>query len=67
MQQVKYLGATDDQVRFGGDNDDPRAVLTIGETYTVEMTDGHRWHTRYSLVGYPGLWFNSVSFEPVTP
>ena len=66
MMQVQYLGVTDDQVRFGGDNDDPRAVLTIGGMYTVHLTEEHRWHTRYALVGYPGLWFNSVSFEEVT-
>ena len=58
---VKYTGATDQQVRWGS-NDDPRKVLTVGQTYEVEKVEVHTWHTKVYLVGIEGR-FNSVSFE----
>ena len=63
MKFVKYLGVTDEQVAFGS-CDDPRADgLTIGAIYTVEYEDIHSYHTKISLIEYPGKRFNSVSFE----
>ena len=63
MNAVKYLGATEEQVAFGS-CDDPRAAgLTIGVIYTVEYAEVHSWHTKISLVEYPGKRFNSASFE----
>lgn len=62
-EKVKYIGATDDQVRWGG-NDDPRLVLVEGGIYEVEREEVHSWHTKLYLKGIPGK-FNSVSFVPV--
>lgn len=59
---VKYLGCSDDQIRFGN-YDDPRPYLDIGKTYEVESVKVHEWHTEVELVGYAGLKFNSVCFE----
>jgi hypothetical protein len=64
--QVKYVGATDEQVKFGN-NDDPRGVLVVGGMYTVQATDVHTWHTKIELQEYPGLRFNSVSFVDYPP
>jgi hypothetical protein len=64
MGKVIYIGATDEQVRWGG-NDDPRGLLTEGQTYTVEKTEVHSWHTKIKLSGVAG-WFNSVCFRDTT-
>jgi hypothetical protein len=61
MKKLVYTGATDAQVRWGG-NSDPRGVLIEGRVYTVEHTDVRSWHTKIKLVGIDG-WFNSVCFE----
>ena len=58
---VIFIGATDSQVAWGG-NDDPRKVLTEGEEYTIESVDVHSWHTKITLVGIKGR-FNNVSFK----
>jgi hypothetical protein len=56
----------DDQVRWGNCAD-PRGVLTIGETYEVELWDVHSWHTKVHLVDIDcGRGFNSVSFVEVS-
>ena len=60
---VRYVGASDQQVRWGG-NDDPRGVLKQGELYTLVNVDVHKWHTKLSLEGIPNLAFNSVHFNP---
>lgn len=62
--RVKYIGATDEQVRWGG-NDDPRKILTCGQVYEVWRVEEHTWHTRYYLDGYEQYQFNSVCFEVV--
>ena len=59
--QVIYEGVTDSQVQWGG-NDDPRPLLTEGETYEIESVDVHKWHTKVTLVGIKGR-FNHVSFK----
>jgi hypothetical protein len=59
--RVTYIGSSDDQVRWGS-NDDPRKVLTEGDTYTIENVDVHSSHTKLMLNGITGR-FNSVSFE----
>jgi hypothetical protein len=65
VKRVRYTGdASDDQVRWGG-NDDPRGVLEPGAEYVVEEEEVHTWHTKYHLVGVPGLRFNSVHFADV--
>ena len=61
MARVVYIGTDDAQVRWGG-NDDPRGVLTEGQSYEVEKTEVRSWHTKIKLSGIPG-WFNSVSFR----
>lgn len=61
-QQVRYLGASNEQVNWGG-NDDPRECLTRGDTYTVKRTEVHSWHTKIELEGWPGQMFNGASFE----
>lgn len=64
-ERVKYVGATDEQVRWGG-NDDPRGLLTEGAEYEVETREVRSWHTKVTLKGVAGR-FNSVCFEKVTP
>lgn len=58
---VRYNGATDEQVQWGG-NDDPREYLKEGETYEVLKTVLHNWHTKIMLKEFPNLWFNTSSF-----
>ena len=60
--RVKYLGASTEQVRWGG-NDDPRPLLTVGALYDLRYRELHTWHTKIQLEGYPDLWFNDASFE----
>lgn len=62
MRTVIYIGAFDEQVRWGG-NDDPRGLLTEGETYEVDDVEVHSWHTKYALRGFTGKKFNSASFK----
>ena len=61
-QQVRYLGASIHQVRWGG-NDDPRDCLVRGTVYTVKRTETHSWHTKIELEEWPGQVFNNASFE----
>ncbi|MBP2635530.1 MAG: hypothetical protein H6Q72_1437 [Firmicutes bacterium] len=63
MRKVKYIGASDEQVRWGN-NDDPRGLLNEGELYTVEREEVHSYHTKYHLKEFPGKRFNSVCFDP---
>jgi len=60
--KVKYIGCTDGQVNWGG-NDDPRGLLVEGQVYELERKEVHTWHTKYYLKEFPGKKFNSVSFE----
>lgn len=62
--KVKFIGATDDQVNWGT-NDDPRGLLEIGKIYTILKIDVHSWHTKIYLKEFPDKKFNSVSFEEV--
>lgn len=62
MERVIYIGTSDEQVRWGS-NDDPRGVLQEGKEYEVEQAEVHSWHTKIKLVGIEGR-FNSVSFKP---
>ena len=61
MNKTKYIGADDDQVKWGG-CDDPRGVLVEGQEYEVEERIVHSWHTKIKLVGIEGR-FNSVCFK----
>ena len=60
MKTVVFDGATDTQVRWGG-NSDPRGVLKVGDEYEVEATEVHSWHTKIKLKGFDG-WYNDSSF-----
>ena len=60
METVVFDGTSDEQVRWGG-NDDPREVLEVGDEYEVEETEVHSWHTKIKLKGFDG-WFNDASF-----
>lgn len=62
MDKVIYKGTSDEQVRWGG-NDDPRGLLQEGREYEVEEREVHSWHTKLRLKGYPGKVFNSVCFD----
>ena len=61
--RVRYIGASDDQVRWG-DNNDPRGILIEGQVYQVVAEEVHSWHTKLTLAGHEKLRFNSVSFKP---
>jgi hypothetical protein len=60
---VRYEGACDSQVNWGG-NADPRGILQEGAEYELDHEEVHSFHTKYILSGYPGKKFNSVSFSP---
>jgi hypothetical protein len=61
--QVKYLGSTENQVRWGS-NDNPKGLLFEGDVYYVERVEIHSQHTKLYLRGVRGK-FNSVCFEKV--
>ena len=50
-------GGYDPQTALG------RKHLTLGETYTVEHTEIHDWHTDVFLEERPGIGFNSALFD----
>ena len=60
--KVRYIGATEAQVRWGG-CEDSRSLLTVGETYEVRREEVHSYHTKLHLKGYSDRGFNSVCFE----
>ena len=60
--RVIYTGTSDEQVRCGVGNDDPRNILIEGDIYQVEKVEEHSSHIKISLRGVIGK-FNSVSFE----
>ena len=60
---VQYIGCSDEQVRWGN-NDDPRSYLIVGKEYIVEEVDVHSQHTKIKLYNKVG-WFNSVCFKEV--
>jgi len=60
---VEYLGCSDEQVRWGN-NDDPKSFLIVGTEYKIEKVDVHRQHTKIKLYNKMG-WFNSVCFRLV--
>ena len=60
--KVKYIGASDAQVRWGS-NDDPRGLLVEGKEYELSDREVHSWHTKISLSEFPGKKFNDSSFD----
>jgi len=60
--KVKFLGASKEQINWGGNND-PNKVLKIGKIYEVLEKEVHSWHTKISLIGFDGKKFNDASFE----
>ena len=61
--RVKYIGADQDQINWGG-CDDPSEVLSIDGEYLVDHIEVHSWHTKVSLQGIAGE-FPSVAFEDI--
>lgn len=61
--KVRYLGCTQDQINWGG-NDWPPCI--VGRVYTVTDVEVHSQHTKISLKGMVGK-FNSVCFSLVNP
>ena len=59
--KVIYLGCTEEQIRWGG-NDDPSKILIEGAVYYVEKIEVHSSHTKLTLRGVYGK-FNSVCFK----
>lgn len=59
--KVRFRGATDGQVKWGGGND-PRIYLKQDKIYEIEVVSPSDWHTSLLLKGFPDLWFNDVSF-----
>lgn len=60
--EVIYKGCSESQANFG-QADDPRQILRTNDTYTIVKQEIHKWHTLYTLKGYPAHKFNSVCFE----
>lgn len=59
--KVRFIGATDEQVSFGG-GDDPRSIIKDNSIHEVIDVEVHSWHTKLYLRGVNGA-FNSVCFE----
>tara|TARA_R110000803_G_scaffold210841_2_gene284362 strand:- start:8580 stop:8834 length:255 start_codon:yes stop_codon:yes gene_type:complete len=60
----RFVGAIDAQVRWGS-NDDPRNYMIKGGWYKVKTLEVHGWYTKVGFEIFPGLMFNSSSFEKV--
>lgn len=62
--KVKPLFDSDGKIMNGYDHDIEHAMkhLKQGETYTVDRTEIHSWHTKVYLQEIPGVPFNSVHF-----
>jgi len=65
VKKVKFVGATDDQMNWGGENDNPNDVLIKGNEYYVICEDVHSWHTNYQVKGYEDKWFPRGAFRDV--
>lgn len=65
MKKVKYIGCSEDQIKFGGGNNDPRTILKVDNIYHVLKEEVHAWHTKFILQEFPEWKFNSVSFIEV--
>jgi hypothetical protein len=61
---VRYIGADDEIVNFGG-NDDPRGILIERGIYVVQGVRVFSSHTWIFLEEEPEKKFNSVCFEVV--
>jgi hypothetical protein len=59
---------TEDTINNGYECDKINVLkyLTVGTVYTVDYTDVHGWNTDVYLIEFPGLSFNSSSFEDVS-
>lgn len=62
-ERVRYVGASDTQVNWGG-CDDPRLLMEDGDEFILEDVEVHSYHTKVRLEGVEGQ-FNSVCFEIV--
>lgn len=60
---VVYVGCSDEQVRWGNNND-PRGILMENQKYYIEKVEVHSQHTKLTLRAVSGK-FNSVCFEKV--
>jgi len=59
--KVVFLGGNEDTNKWG-DCDNPNNLLNVGDTYTVDHTEVHSWHTKVFLKEVSGG-FNSVLFD----
>ena len=59
--QVRFLGCTPEQVRWGN-NDDPQLKLIKGNTYLIEHVETSSQYTLIKLIGIQGE-FTSACFE----
>lgn len=62
MLKVKYIGATEQDVQFGG-ADDPRPLLKKGAIYKVLKVSVHNSHTYLQLERYPAYHFHDLTFD----
>jgi len=62
--KVKFIeeNPSQGQINWGG-HDNPKDILTVGKTYTIDVTDVRSSHTKVFLEEVPGKQFNSVWFE----
>lgn len=61
--RVRFTGCDNEEQIKWGNHTDPRGLLDLETTYTVERTEVHTWHTRVFLERFPGKYFNSGWFE----
>ena len=63
--KVKFLGATEDQLRWGGPDSNPNDYLEVGKEYKVYNKEVHSWHTVLYLENYKDKKFPQSAFEEV--
>ena len=62
MKKYEFMGSTDEQVRWGS-NDDPRKYMQIGAVVTLIKKEVYSWHTKLQFKEFPDKKFNSVCFK----
>ena len=63
--KVIFLGCSEEQKNWGGNDDPLSAGLTIGGQYIISRVEIHSWHTKIWIEGFKEKKFNSVCFRKI--
>jgi hypothetical protein len=61
--KVKFI-LDREPLSWGVDNNNAK-YLTLNQSYTIERTDVHSWHTKVYLQEIPNIPFSSIWFDEV--